>query len=185
MLERDLHGHGGGNSDAGNHGAAVGLENIGAHAGDITHVVTDVVGDHPGVARVILRDAGLDLAHQVGTDVGALGEDTAANPGKQGHRRCPHAETVDGVRGFSVAAEEPVHGTQSHQAEGGDTQAHHRTAVEGDRQGQALAVMVGCDRGADIGLGGREHAQITGRWRRTRRRSEMLSRYSGPAGKRK
>jgi hypothetical protein len=31
-----------------------------------------------GIARIVFRDAGFDLAHQVGADVGALGEDAAA-----------------------------------------------------------------------------------------------------------
>ena len=56
----------------------VGLEQVGRHAGAVADVVADVVGDHRRVARVVLGDAGLDLADQVGADVGALGEDAAA-----------------------------------------------------------------------------------------------------------
>ena len=60
------------------HGHRVGLEEVGRHAGAVADVVTDVVGNHRRVAGVVLGNAGLDLAHQVGADVGALGEDTAA-----------------------------------------------------------------------------------------------------------
>jgi hypothetical protein len=42
--------------------ADVRLEDVGAEAGDVADVVTDVVGDRGRVARVILGDAGLDLA---------------------------------------------------------------------------------------------------------------------------
>jgi hypothetical protein len=56
----------------------VGLEQVGGHAGAVAHVVAHVVGDHGGVARVVFGDAGFHLAHQVGADVGALGEDAAA-----------------------------------------------------------------------------------------------------------
>jgi hypothetical protein len=59
-------------------GADVRLEEVGAHAGHVADVVTDVVGDDGGVARVVLGDAGLDLADQVGADVGGLGVDAAA-----------------------------------------------------------------------------------------------------------
>ena len=64
-------------------GHLVAFENIGGHAGTVTDVVADVVGDGGGVARVILGDAGLDLAHQVGTDVGRLGVDAAADSHEQ------------------------------------------------------------------------------------------------------
>src|SRR3712207_8432714 len=40
-------------------------------------VVADVVGDRGGVAGVVLGDALLDLADEVGADVGRLGEDAA------------------------------------------------------------------------------------------------------------
>ena len=56
----------------------VGLEQVGCHAGAVADVVADVVRDHRGVPRVVLGDAGLDLAHQVGADVGRLGEDATA-----------------------------------------------------------------------------------------------------------
>ena len=62
----------------GDDGHRVGLEQVGGHAGAVADVVADVVGDHRRVARIVLGDAGLDLADQVGADVGALGEDAAA-----------------------------------------------------------------------------------------------------------
>ena len=61
-------------------GDGVGLEEVGGHAGAVADVVAHVVGDDRRVARVVLGDAGLDLADQVGADVGALGEDAAAEP---------------------------------------------------------------------------------------------------------
>ena len=59
--------------------ADVRLEEVGAHAGDVADVVTDVVGDGGRVARVVLGDARLDLADEVGADVGGLGVDAAAD----------------------------------------------------------------------------------------------------------
>jgi hypothetical protein len=72
--------------------AAVGLVEVGAHAGDVADVVADVVRDGRGVARVVLGDAGLDLADEVGADVGGLGVDAAADTGEERLRRGAHAE---------------------------------------------------------------------------------------------
>ena len=59
------------------------LEQVGGHAGAVADVVADVVGDGRRVAGVVLGDAGLDLADEVGADVGRLGEDAAADPQEQ------------------------------------------------------------------------------------------------------
>jgi hypothetical protein len=83
--------HGGDNR----HG--VGFEQVGCHAGAVTHVVTHVVGDHGRVARIIFGDAGFDLAYQVGTDVSALGEDTAAKTGEDGDQRATKSQAHQSV----------------------------------------------------------------------------------------
>ena len=86
------HAQGGGGQD----GAGVGFVEVGAHAGHVADVVADVVGDGGRVARVVLGDAGFDLADQVGADVGRLGEDAAADAGEQGLGRGAHAEGQHG-----------------------------------------------------------------------------------------
>ena len=73
-------------------GDLVGLEEVGRHAGAVADVVADVVGDGGRVAGVVLGDARLDLAHQVGPDVGRLGEDAAADPHEQGEQRGAEGE---------------------------------------------------------------------------------------------
>ena len=76
----------------GDDGDDVGLEQVGRHAGAVADIVADVVGDHRRVAGVVLGNAGLDLADQVGADVGALGEDAAAQPGEDGDQRGAEGE---------------------------------------------------------------------------------------------
>ncbi len=78
-------------------GDRVGLEEVGGHAGAVADVVAHVVGDHRRVARVVLGDPGLDLAHQVGAHVGRLGEDAAAQTGEHGDQRAAEAEAHEGV----------------------------------------------------------------------------------------
>ena len=70
----------------------VGLEEVGRHAGAVADVVAHVVGDHRGIARVVLGNARLDLAHQVGADVGALGEDAAAKTREDRDQRAAERE---------------------------------------------------------------------------------------------
>ena len=61
----------------------VGLEQVGRHAGAVADVVADVVGNRRRVARIVLRDAGLDLADEIAADVSTLGEDAAAEIGRR------------------------------------------------------------------------------------------------------
>ena len=95
-VDRDLAGEAGEGQHAEEHhghgGDRVGLEEVGGHAGAVADVVADVVRDHGRVARVVLRDPGLDLADQVGADVGGLGEDAAAEAGEDRDQRAAEAE---------------------------------------------------------------------------------------------
>ena len=63
--------------------ADVGLVEVRPHTGDIADVVADVIGDNAEVAWIVLGNAGLDLADEIGADVGRLGEDAAADAGEQ------------------------------------------------------------------------------------------------------
>ena len=72
----------------------IGLEEVGGHARAVTDVVADVVSDRRRVARVVLGDAGLDLADQVGPDIGGLGEDAATDAHEHREQRCPEAEAL-------------------------------------------------------------------------------------------
>ena len=60
-------------------GDAVGLEPVRRGTHRIAGVVTGAIGDHAGVARVVLLDLEHDL-HEIGSDVGDLGKDTASDP---------------------------------------------------------------------------------------------------------
>ena len=76
----------------GDDGNGIGLEQIGRHAGAIANVVADVVGNGCGIARIVFRNAGFDLADHVAADVGALGEYAAAEARKDGNQRGAEAQ---------------------------------------------------------------------------------------------
>ena len=69
--------------DQGHAGDAVGLEAVRRGADAVARVVARAVGDDAGVFRIVFRQMEDDL-HQVGTDVGDLGEDTAADAQRAG-----------------------------------------------------------------------------------------------------
>ena len=129
--------HGGADGDD------IGLEQVGGHAGAVADVVADVVGDHRRVARIVLGNAGLDLADEVGADVGGLGEDAAAETredrdqrGAEGERdeRLDHGAVLaaDGVAAGSDQV--PVEHRDREQREAGDQHAGDRAGAEGEGQ---------------------------------------------------
>ena len=96
----------------------VGLEQVGGHAGAVADVVADVVGDGGGVARVVLGDALLDLADQVGADVGGLGEDAAADPHEHREQRGAEAEALEHVGAPVLVDQHDDRGAEQAEADG-------------------------------------------------------------------
>src|SRR5690606_2957245 len=116
-------------------GDRVGLEQVGAHAGTVADVVTDVVGDDGRVARVVLRDARFDLAYQVGPDVGRLGVDAAADAGEEADQRGAEREAyqrLDRVGQVEDDVEQQEEAGDAEQRQAGDCQARDGATVEGD-----------------------------------------------------
>ena len=127
--DRDQH-HGDG-------GDGVRLEEVGSHAGAVADVVADVVGDDSRVARVVLGDPGLDLADQVGADVGRLRVDPAAETREDGDQRAAEREADEIVdRGARAVVEQvgehPVVAGDAEQAEPDDEEPGDRAGTEGD-----------------------------------------------------
>ena len=89
-------------------GHGVRLEQVGGHPGAVADVVADVVGDHGRVARIVLGDSRLDLADEVGADIGRLRVDAAAETREDGDERASEGEPDQVVdrRGGRIA--EPV-----------------------------------------------------------------------------
>ena len=116
--------------------AAVTLVKIGAHAGHVTDVVANVIGDCGWVAGIVLGNAVLNLANEVGTDVGRLRKDAATHTGKERLTTRSHAkaEHCDGdlferkrlkteCRHQPVENEKPEHDVQQPQPD--NRQPHH------------------------------------------------------------
>ena len=149
-------------------GDRVGLEQVGRHPGAVADVVADVVGDHRRVARVVLGDPRLDLADQVGADVGGLGEDPAPEPGEDRDQRAAEPEPDQRVDRLLVRLvgedQDPEVAGDAEQGEADDEQAGHRAALEGDveRRRDASASRL---RDARVGAHREVHADEPGRAR--------------------
>jgi hypothetical protein len=138
-------------------------------AGAVADVVADVVGDDSGIARIVLGDAGFDLAHEVGADVGRFGEDAAAEAGEHRDQRAAEREPDErreavGFRRLVTGvdrADDPVIAAHREQAEPHDEQSRHRTALEREieRRGDAAARRFG---GADVRAHRDDHADEAG-----------------------
>ena len=146
----------------------VGLEQVGSHAGAVADIVAHVVGDRRRVTRIVLGDAGLDLADEVAADVGTLGEDAAAETGEDGDERGAEAERDERVRHRAVIRREAEPAGQDQEVDGdaeqreaGDEHARDRARLEGDVE-PARQRMRGSLRGAHVGAHRDVHADIAG-----------------------
>ncbi len=146
--------------DGGDDGDHVGLEEVGGHAGAVPDVVAHVVGDGGRVAGVVLRDAGLHLAHQVGTDVGRLGEDAAADPHEQGQQRRAEPEADEHRGGGVLEDEDDDRGPE--EAEADTEQAGDGTGAVGHLEGRGHLALPGRRRGAHVAPYGQAHPDEAG-----------------------
>ena len=166
----------------------VGLEQVGRHSGAVADVVADVVRDGRRIARIILGNAGLDLADEVGADVGALGEDAAAETGEDRDQRSAERERDERVddgaafrRELQRAGEQRVVDRDAEQRETGDQHAGHRAGLERDREpfGERLGRRLG---GAHVRPHRDVHADEAGRAREHRADQEADRRPARQAG---
>ena len=121
----------------GDQGDGVRLEEVGGHAGAVADVVAHVVGDRRGVARVVLGDVLLDLADQVGADVGGLGEDAAADTHEHGEQGGAEAEALEHVGGLVLEEQHDEAGAEQAEADG--EHADHGAGAEADLHGRLAA----------------------------------------------
>ncbi len=90
----------------GNDGDRVGFEKVGSHPSAVADVIADVISDGRGIARIVFGNTGSTLPTRSAADIGALGEDTAAETGEDRNQRGAEAEShqrIDNVNASSVS----------------------------------------------------------------------------------
>ena len=137
----------------------VGLEQVRRHPRAVADVVPHVVGDRRGVARIVLRDSLLDLADKVGSDVGGLGEDAAADAHEHGEQGSAEPEALQHRRRVAAEDEHHARGTEQSQADG--RHAHVAAGPERDPgRDQGAVRVVGGGGDADVRAGREPHPQV-------------------------
>ena len=148
--------------------AHVGFKEVRAHAGDVAHVVADVVGNDGGVAGVVLGYAGLDLADEVSADVCCLGVNAAADAREQRDGRSAQGEAEQNV----VIAGDYVYKAASEKTQTDHAHTHDRAAGERDGQSAVHAVLHRGVRGAHVRARRDLHAEKPGEDRERRAQQE-------------
>ena len=135
-------------SDAGD---AVGFEAVGGGSDGVAGIVSGAIGDYAGVAGVVFFNFEDDL-HQVGADVGDLGEDAAGDAESGRAERFADGESDEAGAGVVAGDEEQ---NDQHDQEL-DADQHHADAHAGFERnlvdGERLAGQ-GCEGGAGVGEG--------------------------------
>src|SRR6185437_17027414 len=97
-------------------------------------VVSHVVGNDSGIARIIFRNTGFNLAHQVGADIGTLGEYAAPKTGKYGNQRTAERHAYKSMSRFRFggphAGKDGKITRNAEQAQAHHQHASNRTALE-------------------------------------------------------
>ncbi len=145
--------------DRGDNGRHHGFVDVGPHAGDIADIVSNIVRNPSGVARIVLRNPLHDLAGDVGSDIGGLGVDAPAYTSEERDGAGAHRKSVEHG---AVAGKQECDAGQADQAEPCHRESHDRAAVEGSEQCVRLALRARRFRGADIGKRGRLHPAEAG-----------------------
>ena len=152
----------GAEDESGHEHHGIRLEEVRRHAGAVAHVVTDVVGDGRGVAGVVLGDAGLDLADEVGADVGGLGEDASTDTHEHGEEGGAEAEALEHLGRLGLVEQDDDGGAEQAQSDG--RHADGATGAEGDAHALVATVLTARGGGdADVGLRGQLHAEVADR----------------------
>ena len=117
----------------------------------IADIVTDIIGNSSRIARVVLRNIGLDLADDVCTHIGCFGIDATSHTGKECLGGSTHSEGKH--RGGDGDESLGVETIEDHKPDGNvkqsktyHRQSHHRTGTECYLQPgiKAVAGSIGC-----------------------------------------
>jgi len=143
--------------------------------------LSPTLSNHRGIAGIVFRDTGFDLANHVSTDVGALGEDTAAETREDRNQRRAEAEgdksfeNVPQARrivGIVNASQNHVITGDAQQTEPDDQHAGDGARLERNGQGRLQSAGAGSIRRPHVGADRNMHADITGRARQNRAEKE-------------
>ncbi len=144
----------------------VGLEEVGRHAGAVAHVVTDVVGDDRGIARIVFGNPCFHLTDEVRADIGAFREDAAAETREDRNQRTAEGESdqrvnraVGADRGHLAQDGEVTRDAEQSQANHEHSRDRSAAKCDGERRIESTCCRLRC---ADVRTHGDVHSYVTG-----------------------
>ncbi len=161
---------------SGDDGDHIGFKQIRRHARAIADIVADVIGNNRRISWVIFRDPGFDLADQIRADIGALGENAAAQTREDRNQRRAKAkpnqsvqdQTLAGIVGWIVHAHPrddigqiKIISSDAQKPKAHDQKPGHSARTESDIQGWLQTGFRRLCR-ADIGAHRNMHADESG-----------------------
>ena len=135
--------------DQGHARDAVGLEAVGGGADRVAGIVARAVGDDAGIAGVVFLDLEDDL-HQVGADVGNLGEDAAGDSERRGPQRLTNGEADEAGPG-RLARDEEQDEEHQHQLDADQQHADAHAGLQRDLHGREGLPAQARERRARVG----------------------------------
>ena len=168
-LRGSNHSSGSGRYDeSGAGGLSEGSEKIGAHTGDVTNVVTDVVSDSAWVLGGVLGEGSINLTGEISADISSLGVDTATDSAEESDSGATETVSGDeleevlnldlaiGLEGSLVGEEEDL---EDEEGKTNKDESEDLATLEGDLEAKEL-VDVAEVGGLDIADSGDHHADV-------------------------
>mmetsp|Transcript_7661 Transcript_7661/g.28706 ORF Transcript_7661/g.28706 Transcript_7661/m.28706 type:complete len:524 (-) Transcript_7661:804-2375(-) len=109
-----------------NYTSHIRLEQVTSHTSNISHIVTNIVGNNSRVSWIIFRNSSLNFSHQISAYISCFGKDTTSYTSKQGNGRSSETESTQCL----YIAENEVKDSQYTQSESNNGHSHNGTSVE-------------------------------------------------------
>src|SRR5262249_47230367 len=90
----------------GNDGDFITLEYVSRHAGAVTHVVADVIGNRGSISWIVFGNVRFDLAHESSPHVGRFRVNPPADTHEQSQKRAAETEAKERFVGLFTEVEE-------------------------------------------------------------------------------
>jgi hypothetical protein len=159
-------GRGSSNHEASAGGLSEGAEEISAHTGHVTDVVTDIVSDHSRVSGIVFRNTMDDFADKVSAYISSFGVDTTTNSSEENNRGATKAISRDTVHHELIVIKGEVSSVDSKEqhedenAQGAKGETHHTTSIEGHIEAVSPAWSHSLNGGSHIGEDSHSHANV-------------------------
>mmetsp|Transcript_16804 Transcript_16804/g.32762 ORF Transcript_16804/g.32762 Transcript_16804/m.32762 type:complete len:205 (-) Transcript_16804:385-999(-) len=156
-------------SAAGNDRANIRFKQVGTHASNVADVVSHVISDDSWVSWVVFREASLNFANEVSSDISGFGVDTTSNASKEGNTGSTKTEPCEVLHSvfpffdvpcvFFVKDHQTKHHDNPSNAKSNNGETHDGTASKSNLQGRVHAASSSSMSGTHVGVRGDDHTK--------------------------